>query len=486
MSNRYNQIEQFISFVKPKIFTEAGVDNFDLTEKLIKDCYKTTDELIYFAMAVNSKVEEYTHKLEKLKSNLTNFNYFVINLNSEVDLTTKYEVITRAGEQTEIVIQNTQFLFCNNLTDVNDFVTCVQTFQNTPCIIFDRFLQTDNEELAKRGCNLLLPKIKHLILPVTDSIFEEGDIINVQLVLTGPIMNNIQQGQSQDTNVPQQTPGQISIQTKNAVENEKIQYHVETNIKYARANGIKEIMPCQVHSGIAYMIGGAPSYKKPEKIKLLKKSLKEPGHYIFSSKTAINYLLENGIKPYGCILLDPREHIPSFVEKPAKDVIYFVASQCHPDTLRYLSMHGIRTYIYHAAVNAGEIDVLKRMKSPSPPVGGGSTSVTRGIGLLNIMGFNQFKLFGIDSSYPEKPERVHGFNQEKPSIEVNMSDSATNSNIGQKYWTDPELIAQANDIEMIMKNWYNIRLENHSEGMMKDMFDHLLKGRRLFKDFMKE
>lgn len=485
MSNRYKQIKQFIEFIKPKIFTEAGIDDFAETERLIQECFKANDELVYFGLGLPDKINEYEYKLEELKVKIPNLQYFLINLNDEIDLEQNYMITDKKGDMVSLTIKNAHILFCNDLNDVQDFVTCLNTFNKTPCIILNKVYQTEDEELLKRSVNPVLSKIKHITLPVEDSIFVDGDIVNVKLAVTGSILEHIKQGnQSEGTNKPQ-NPGQINIQTKNAMPNEVIQKQVEDNILFARMTGIKEIMPCQIHNSVAYMIGGGLSYKSPENMRMLKKSLKEPGHLIFSSKTALPYLLENKITPYACILLDPREHIPSFVEKTNNKVIYFVASQCHPDTLQYLHSQGVKVFLYHAAVNAGEAEVLKRMKTISPLVGGGSTSVTRGIGLLQMLGFYQFKLFGIDSSYPTKPERVHGYNQEKQALEVSMSDSKTNSNIGKKYWTDPELIAQANDIEMIMKNWFNIKIENYSEGMMKDMFNYLQSNRRLYKDFVK-
>jgi len=481
MANRFQQINQFISQIKPTVFTEAGIGDFSVTEKLIDQLVIANSNVTYFGMGSGDSISEYLDKLSKLQLKYENLSFFVIDLSKEVDVAVNYMVNDKPVKLSDATI-----VFCNNINETNDFAGCIQAFQNSPCIILNNVFQTDNPEILRKSVNPLLPQIKHIVLPVVDTVMEGIDLVNVQLAVTGSIVQNISvNGENTPVQQDNGSNNQVNIKTKNAVPNEQIQKHVEENILFARTMGIKEVMPCQIHNGVAYMIGGAPSYKTPDKLKLIKKALKEPNHYIFSSKTALPFLLENHIKPYACILLDPREHIPTFVDKINKDVIYFVASQCNTNTLPALVAQGAKVFLYHAAVNAGEADVLKKMKSPSPLVGGGSTSVTRGIGLLQLMGFHYFKLFGLDSSYPSKPEKVHGYNQEKPSIEVNMSDNGTNTSIGQKYWTDPELIAQCNDIEMIMKNWLNIKLENYSEGMMADMFKHLMQHRRQFKDFIR-
>lgn len=480
MANRFQQINQFISQIKPQVFTEAGIGDFLVTEKLIDQLVAVNPNVVYFGMGVGDIINEYSHKLSILQQKYENLNFALIDLSTDIDIAAEYDF-----NNTKIKLADTVIAFCNNINDANDFMSCVQAFQNSPCIILNNVYQTEDADLIAKSSNPILPKLKHMVLPVVDTVLEGVELVNVQLAVTGSIVNNIINNQENNKQPNISNPNQVNIKTKNAVPNEQIQKNVEENILFARTMGIKEIMPCQIHSGVAYMVGGAPSYKKPENLKLIKKSIKEPNHYLFSSKTALPFLLENHIKPYACILLDPREHIPSFVNKINKDVIYFVASQCNVATLPALVSQGAKVFLYHAAVNAGEADVLKKTQSTSPLVGGGSTSVTRGIGLLQILGFHHFKLFGLDSSYPSKPEKVHGFNQEKPAIEVNMSDNGTKTEIGQKYWTDPELIAQCNDIEMIMKNWLNIKLENYSEGMMADMFKHLAQHRRQYKDFIR-
>lgn len=475
MATRFSQVNQFIKQVNPGILAEAGINEFSVTEKLIDEAFLNNKNVTYFYMGQPGKITEYSEKFDKLKSKYQNLITIPINLAENVDVSKEYDI--NGGK---IKITDADFAFLNDIDEANDFLSCLTVFQNSKCIIINKVFQNPSEELANKSANPILPKIKHEILPVVDTVLEGDEFVNIQLAITGQIINS----NTANTNVSSNDK-KVNIKTKNAVPNEKIQQHIEENIIYGRTMGVKEIMPCQIHNGVAYMVGGSPSYKLPEKLKVIRKSVREPNHYLFSSKTALPFLLENKIKPYACILLDPREHIPSFVTETEKDIIYFVASQCNPQTLKNLVNNGNTVFLYHAGVNAGEADVLKKLGTKSPLIGGGSTSVMRGMGLLQVMGFHQFKLFGVDSSYPEKPVKVHGFNQEKPSMQVTMNDNADKTDIGKQYWTDPELIAQCNDMEMIMRNWFNIKIENYSDGMMGDMFKHLSKSRRQYKDFMK-
>lgn len=485
MQPRFNQITTFLEVVKPKIIAEAGAFDPEITDFYISNALKHNQRLTYFGLAQSQYLPAIESKLKQLQKANPLLNYFLINLEQEIDLEETYSFFNASNELEFITIPSTEFAFINNVNDVEDFEVCVRMFGNTDCILMDRYIDTNEGALLKTACNGLLPKIKHQVLPIVDAVYENSELINVQLVLTGLIADKVRiNNQTSNTQQPKD-PNQVQIKTKNALPNEEIQRHVEENVAMLREYGASEVLPCVIHDSIAYMVGGAPSYKKPENMRILRDANKIPGHYIFTSKTAHDYLIEQDIVPFGCILLDPRHHVPDFVTNPHPRVRYFVASQCNPKALENLIKKNAKVYLYHAAVGAGEQDVLKRLECKGAYVAGGSTSMTRGIGMLHIMGFHNFKLFGIDSSYSSKPERVHGINQEKQAMEVEMSDHKTGAKIGQKFWTDAEFIAQCNDIENMMKNWLHLNIENYSEGMVENVFSHLQKHRRKFEDFIK-
>ena len=67
-------------------------------------------------------------------------------------------------------------------------------------------------------------------------------------------------------------------------------------------------------------------------------------------------------------------------------------------------------------------------------------------------------MFGFDSSYEKKPEKTHGISEKEP-VFVNVH--------GEDYWTDPELIAQSQDMEQLAKNLPTLNITYHGKGLLQ-------------------
>src|SRR3546814_13439771 len=71
-------------------------------------------------------------------------------------------------------------------------------------------------------------------------------------------------------------------------------------------------------------------------------------------------------------------------------------------------------------------------------IGGGSTSATRGISVLNVMGFRRYHLFGYDSCYFDREATEEKAKNGLPKwFEVEVGN--------RKFITDAELLAQCQD-----------------------------------------
>ena len=162
------------------------------------------------------------------------------------------------------------------------------------------------------------------------------------------------------------------------------------------------------------IIGGGPSINAclPE-IRRLKRS----GANIVSVNKSHDWLLENGITPWGHILLDPMEWVADYVKRPRNDVRYFVASQCHDKTFE--SRDGFPVFLWHAGQDfpeGPEPAAVLREKWPKTPwqvVPGPTTVGLRSIFLGAQMGATKFHLFGVDSSRtPSGP--MHAYAKPEP------------------------------------------------------------------------
>lgn len=181
--------------------------------------------------------------------------------------------------------------------------------------------------------------------------------------------------------------------------------------------GLPTFKDCDNRSQEWAIVGGGPSINDcVDEIR----ALKQRGVYIVTVNKSHDWALENGIVPWGHVLLDPKEWVAGYVSRPRNDVRYFVASQCHADTFEALKDYPV--YVWHAGQ---EFDVdgktisepgdYLRTHWPTTPwfMLPGPTSVApRAIHLGAAMApvrVRKFHLFGLDSS--RSSGRMHAYSK---------------------------------------------------------------------------
>lgn len=178
------------------------------------------------------------------------------------------------------------------------------------------------------------------------------------------------------------------------------------------------------------------------------------GRKIVAVKHALEPLKAAGIKPWACILLDPREHVAEFVKDPDKDIIWLVASQVTPLAVKRLLDAGCNVWGYHASVGAGEAKYTD--KQPDSIVDGGSATSTRGLFVLEKLGFRKFRLYGYDLCFPKKPDLGAKDERGQPAnFEIEIGYQLPFYKDYRMFWSRGELLAQADEFRQIMesKNW---------------------------------
>lgn len=168
------------------------------------------------------------------------------------------------------------------------------------------------------------------------------------------------------------------------------------NIRSAISRDLPQAVPCRPHNHRLCVVGGGPS---------IEDTWKDFGGYVAAINGSFNWLVAHGILPHACGLLDPREHIADLIE-PRDGVRYFVSSTCHPrvfDKLKHLHVE-----VWHPSGTPG-LEELLREKYPGSwhMVGGGTTMGVRWINLGYFLGFREFDLHGLDSSF--KDGRTHAY-----------------------------------------------------------------------------
>jgi hypothetical protein len=234
------------------------------------------------------------------------------------------------------------------------------------------------------------------------------------------------------------------IKTVNCVPDKNIR----ANIKYSTEVFESLVQVCKPHGELAVFCSAGPSLgENIEKIRELSAK-----HRVICVKHSHDYLIDNGIVPWGCVLLDPRSHVKDFIENPHPDVKYICSSMVHPTTVDRLNEKKAQVLLYHASVNAGETDLFA-----GPVISGGSASAFRGLHVLHAMGFRSFELFGFDACYQDKQDIPEG----KAIVTVTLEDT--------DYLTTTEMLAQKQDLEAFMQ-LHAPKLTVHGDGLLAHVF----------------
>lgn len=438
---RYNQLLPIIAHNEPKTIVEVGTWDGHRAILMATEALKHNKEVYYVGFDLFENATEETDERElNVKPH-----------HSLADVTARLEDFrsTNPGFRFQLVPGDTRetlkdfrahpvdFAFIDGGHSIDTIRSDYENLKHSKVIVFDDFYS--DRDTAEHGCNEIVADLDRLVLPQKDPVKGGG---RVQMVVSPKTA----------------WPGKANliIKTKNCVPDERIRanikYHMELNASY-----IKE---CARHGDTAVMVSAGPSFK--DRIPEIKKQARQKSSRIVCVKHSHDLLIKNKVIPWACMLLDPRSHVQDFIENPHPDVIYFVASMCHPTTLDQLIDKGARIFGYHAHVGAGEEDVIG---NGNFMVGGGSTSAVRGISVLHAMGFRNFKLYGYDSCYLDTSKidmeaKDKKGNQKYFQVEVS----------GRKFITDAELTAQAQDFDTLMKQARDIDIEVVGDGMVSHLW----------------
>lgn len=264
-------------------------------------------------------------------------------------------------------------------------------------------------------------------------------------------------------------PQTLKIRPQDCVAHQKLVDNVGENLELIQ----NWTVPCQPHKGKAYLISAGPSLE--DNIEELKEELKERQPYdkVFCVKHSLPRLLKAGITPDFCVVLDPREiegisthgiKRKDLFESAPKEVVFLVASMTNTTVTKHLLKEGYTIVGWHAVCNG-----IEKYKSKiKQMVYGGTSSATRSIGLAYSLGFQNEVLIGYDSSIkgaPENPEdtledgrpkylQVLIGKEEVEGTRLKRWDKAREPQAGDigPIWTTPELAAQIQDMERILRD----------------------------------
>ena len=180
-----------------------------------------------------------------------------------------------------------------------------------------------------------------------------------------------------------------------------IKYSATLGLPYAEKDSLKN------ERGVI-VCGTAPSLVRGSSLREIQR-LKKLGYKICAVKQAIRILNEYDIKPDFSVAMDPGEK--QTIKTPLDpQVIYYLASSCHPRLFNYLMKGGASVRVFHSACGAktedlAEMEIYEKYYPNNAKITdvamGGYTVVNRAIALSEYLGAKKIIIAGAPFGWRE-------------------------------------------------------------------------------------
>ena len=264
------------------------------------------------------------------------------------------------------------------------------------------------------------------------------------------------------------------VQTQNSADVPAIHANIKENLGL-----IKEwIVNVHPHRHRFIIASAGESLLYPETLDAIRAEV-AAGARLLCVKHSHNKLIERGIIPWGCVLLDPRPHEGYSTHgeprkgmiTPDKRVIYFVASMVHPSVVKALLDAGVRVVGWHAAVGAREHEALPK-EHAMMLMGGGSSSAGRAVILAwQFLGAHGIGLYAFDSCHLDTSKlNLHARHQDGTMkyIEVKVESGGRE----KTFVTDRDILCQAQDFTKFLHTSPWIHWDAHGPGMLAFLYEN--------------
>jgi tetrahydromethanopterin S-methyltransferase subunit F len=322
--------------------------------------------------------------------------------------------------------------------------------KDVPVVVFDDYYSHDDKEFLKNpeynGIIRVVDDIKDKnkwVLPCDDPT-AFGGRVHIAVVTDKkmpPVPKDL-------TRVP------IIVKPKDSMPVDDIHNNIIYNVKKIKDfDWVQQYKSVDKHAIV--VSGGKINFDEVKKVQ------KETNAEILCVKHSYPRLLEAGIKPDACVILDPRpvDGISTHGIK-RKDLFktvdpsttFIIASMTDISAVDYIMSKTDNVKGFHAFTGAIRDNSINDRFTVHPNlqgsikegemfISGGTASATRAIGLLETLGYRNLHLFGFDCSMPE--DKV----DKKDLDEFGKSKYMHVETGGINFWTTGELLALAQDLE---------------------------------------
>lgn len=465
---RYKQLLEMVKFYKPKTIVETGTWNggraiqmavaafenhdkvhylgFDLFEEATveSDNYEMNTKPHNTKEAVEARLQEFAEKMKEKGKQFT----FKLHKGDSKKTLANCKAIKKAD-----------FAYIDGGHSYETVKSDFEKLKHIPVLVFDDFFSKDQNDVLpdekNLGVNKLLKEIEayaKVVLPSSDPVMGGG----ITHLAFAAMKKGVAKLPEELTRVP------IVVTPKDSRPKQEIIDNVKANSKL-----IKEfdwIKTSKVNNETAIIVSGGHSTD----FDLLKQRISETKGKVFCVKHSYPKLLEHGISPFACVILDPRpiEGVSTHgvVRKDLfknidNKTLFLVASMTDPSVTKHLLDKGANIKGWQAYSDALRdmtvkdkivVDKETGIEEGSTLITGGTCAAMRTIAIGHTLGFRNFELFGFDCSIEGEmtEERKKQTTETEPDKNKYMQVELN----GSKFWTTGELLAMAQDCEKLFDN----------------------------------
>jgi hypothetical protein len=234
------------------------------------------------------------------------------------------------------------------------------------------------------------------------------------------------------------------------------------NIRHAATLGLPVLGTHAVRPGKVAIVGSAPSVL--DHLDKIRAIAEDKRNGVFVVNYAHPLLKKHGIRITGAALFEIEARAYDCLEDPAEGCTYYICSICDPST--FAKLEGQTRVVWHCMSDQPSHQAaLKECFANQLWLGGGFTTFLRTLNVCYVLGWREYELFGVDSSFPGKDSHFFGtpdYGGDVMPITIGFRDGTKYDFMSKSY-----LVRQADEFRQHCEAHHHLfKMRVHGDGLL--------------------